>query len=53
MSFVKNGDAEIIEIIADSKKDDRETEEALETVRQAAKNLDTDGNKKRFSRESE
>jgi hypothetical protein len=50
MSFTKRGDAEIIEIIKESKPNDKETAEALDAVKKTViKNTEETGNKIGFN----
>ena len=53
MVFIKNGDAEIIKIIDDTKQNDKKTSKALETVKQITKNIIEDSNKTESTIESD
>lgn len=60
MAFVKNGDAEILEILKEDLKEtsslDSSTTQALKNAKEAVKNLDKDGssgNNPEFSKDSE
>ncbi|HVI41798.1 MAG TPA: hypothetical protein VM577_14190 [Anaerovoracaceae bacterium] len=57
MSFIKNGDCEIINIIKTNDGevtiDAKKTNKILKAAKEEAKNLDKDGNKSESSKESE
>ena len=54
MAFVKNGDAQPILSTHDGDSEivDEETKKALEAAKQAAKNIDEDGNKTELNKKS-
>jgi hypothetical protein len=45
MAFIKNGDLESIQVIKEFTPNDEETQQALESIKQAAKNIDINSNK--------
>jgi hypothetical protein len=54
MAFIKRGDAQPIISVheGDPEQLDEETKKALEAAKQAAKNIDEDGNKIEFNKKS-
>ena len=54
MGFVKHSEGEIVSVIKSNDDIDNEkTEKALKEAKESIKNLDKDGNKTEFSKESE